>query len=399
MRRLYLLIKNNYWASLNRKINRIGLSAVEEVSRISKRGRYINLAGGSPDRRYYPKDDILELYKEVINEFGMNSLGYPGAGGSGELRQAINEWLNEIGVKAGNIIVTSGAQHAIKLLAELLLNEDNQFCTENPTFIETFYPLKFSSEWYFAINMDEQGMIVQELEQKLRRGFKPKLVYIIPTCHNPTGITMISERRKFLAELAEEHDFYVLEDDPYRPIAQKVPEPVFNYNSDRLIYIGSFSKILVPGLRIGFIVTKREEISNKLEILEQMDFSTSTINQLVIAKAIKKGLLRERNKTLPKVYENKMKILIDTLRDNGVYDFIEPSCGFYLLLRVKGKDSKVIMRRLMEKGVLVVPAKQFFVGGGGEDTLRVSIGPSSEEDIKEGGKILAKTIKEIVEQP
>ena len=363
----------------------IEISPVELASQMAKKVE-IDLASGNPDPNVMPLKEIKEAYQEVIEEYGSKALAYPGAGGQEALVKEIeNNYLPLLDLpKNGKVVITSGAQHAIELLSKYFL-EDDTIAVENPTFIETFTPLKLRSNVVLPISVDSKGINVEELETMLKIA-KIKLLYVIPNCHNPAGVTLCEERRKRLVELAEKYDFYILEDDPYKPIAGETPKPIKYFDkSGRVIYISSFSKIIAPGLRVGFILAN-EEIAEKISLLEQMDFSTSTINQYVVLKLLKKGVVKDRMKYLYSHYSNKMKVLIDSLEDEGFKDFNKPSCGFFLLLDLK-KDSWKVFYEAVKRGLSFVPAKPFFLRGG-ETMARLSISVSSEEKIKKGVKIL-----------
>jgi DNA-binding transcriptional MocR family regulator len=373
-------------------VSRIGreieISPVELASQIAKRVE-INLASGSPDPRVMPIKEIKESYNEVLEEYGPKVLFYPGAGGQEELIKEIEtNYLHLLGLNKGNdvVVITSGAQHAIELLAKYFLEGDT-IAVENPTFIETFTPLKLRSNVVIPISMDKDGISVNELEQILKI-VKIKLLYVIPNCHNPAGVNLSYDKRKELVELAEKYDFYILEDDPYKPISGTNLPPIKSLDmSGRAIYISSFSKVIAPGLRIGFILANKE-IAEKISLLEQMDFSTSTINQYVVARLIRKGVVKERMSWLGSYYRNKMKVLVDSLNDAGFNDFNEPKCGFFLLLDLH-KDSWRVFEESVKLGLSFVPAKPFFLRGG--DTMaRLSISVSSEDEIREGVRRLRK---------
>lgn len=376
-------------------VSRIGkeieISPVELASQLAKTAK-INLASGSPDPRVMPIKEIKEAYAEVLEEIGARSLFYPGAGGQKELIEEIEkDYLPLLGVNKRSdeeIVITSGAQHAMELLGKYFL-ENDIIAVENPTFIETFNALKLRSSVVIPIDLDEKGIKTDELELVLKL-VKIKLLYVIPNCHNPAGVNLDEERRKELVELAERYDFYILEDDPYRPIAGCLPKPIKNYDkSGKVIYISSFSKILAPGLRIGFIIANKE-ITEKISLLEQLDFSTSTLNQYVVSRLIKKGVIKERMKNLSEYYLNKMKVLKDSLLDKGLKDFNDPKCGFFLLLDLK-KDSWKVFKNAITNGLSFVPAPPFFLRGG-ETMGRLSISVATEEEIKKGVEILKKAI-------
>lgn len=373
----------------------IEISPVELASQIAKRVK-INLAAGAPSPKMIPLREIKEAYDEVIEELKAKALAYPGAGGQEDLiKEIVKNYLPilDINLKSNErVVITSGAQHAIELLSKYFI-EGDKIAVENPTFVETLNPLRLRSSSVIPIDLEQDGMDIEELEKFLRNE-KVSLIYVIPNCHNPAGINYSECKRKALVELAEKYNFYIIEDDPYRPIGGLLPTPIKNYDKEgRVIYVGSFSKIIAPGLRVGFIIA-REDIAEKISLLEQLDFSTSTINQYVVSKLIEKGVVMERVKGLYEYYKDKMKTLIDELRNRGFNNFNEPKCGFFLLLDLK-KDSWKVFKKAVEKGLSFVPAKPFFLKGG--DTMaRLSISIASKEEIIEGVKILRESVDEIV---
>jgi len=377
-------------------VSRIGkeieLSPVEMASRHSTHVNY-NLASGSPDPVTIPVDEIRRSYNTVLEEMGPKALGYPGAGGQAALVKEIERFLPHLGLNKsdGKVVVTSGAQHAIELVSKYLL-EGDVVASENPTFVETLSPIKLRSSAVLPVSLDGEGISIEELDT-LSKMVKVSLVYTIPTCHNPAGVTMCEERRKALVEMAEQRDFYVLEDDPYRPIATNVPPPVKAFDkSGRVIYVSSFSKVLAPGLRVGFVVAN-EVIAEKLSLLEQNDFSTSTLNQYVLADLLKREVIQDRTERLSSHYRKKMELLVDSLEENSLTDFHSPSCGFFLLLNLH-LNSNYVFQRALERGLLFVPAKPFFLRGG-ETFARLSIAAANEKDIVQG----VSTLKRLLADP
>ncbi len=376
------------------KIGReVELSPVELGSQTAKRVE-INLASGSPDPRVMPIVEIKKAYNEVLDQLGPKALFYPGAGGQEVLIERAWDYAGFLGVKRNSddrLVITSGAQHAIELLSMYFLDyRESKIAVENPTFVETFQPMKLMSSVVFPIGLDSKGMKVEELEFVVKLT-KIDFVYVIPNCHNPAGVNLDEERKKRLVELASEYDFYIIEDDPYRTIACGLGEPIKNYDKEgRVIYVSSFSKVIAPGLRVGFMIA-REDIAEKISLMEQMDFSTSTLNQYVVAKLLEWRVPQERRKTLYEHYGRKMRVMIDELMDRGLRDFNEPKCGFFLLLDSK-KNAERVFQEAVKRGVSVVNAKPFFLRGG-ETMLRLSVAVETEERIKEGVKRLSEAIK------
>ena len=392
-------MKNKLNHLLSSRAKRLEWSPVELVSRIIREKKnLINLASGSPDPDLIPIDEIKEALDEAINEYGADVFSYPGAGGLKELRKELKQFLASMGLNINNreIIITAGAQHAINMLANIILNEQDYFISENPTFVETFNALKHYTANYVAVDIDENGILIGELQQLIeKRKEEIKVLYTIPTAHNPTGVTLTPERRKELIELCDKYDIIIIEDDPYRFIIRNPPEPLINIDKQEIVvHVGSFSKILAPGLRIGYLIVPKY-ISEKIEQAEQLDFATSTITMYIALIMLRKNIVKKRLSKLIITYSRKMKVLLDALEDYMPpnVEWTKPIGGFFLLLRARNKNLAKLLRKAVENGVAYVPACLFYVKNPDYSTARLSIGPVKEEEINEGIRRLAKILK------
>ena len=392
-------MKNKLNHLLSSRAKRLEWSPVELVSRIIREKKnLINLASGSPDPDLIPIDEIKEALDEAINEYGADVFSYPGAGGLKELRKELKQFLASMGLNINNreIIITAGAQHAINMLANIILNEQDYFISENPTFVETFNALKHYTANYVAVDIDENGILIGELQQLIeKRKEEIKVLYTIPTAHNPTGVTLTPERRKELIELCDKYDIIIIEDDPYRFIIRNPPEPLINIDKQEIVvHVGSFSKILAPGLRIGYLIVPRY-ISEKNEQAEQLDFATSTITMYIALIMLRKNIVKKRLSKLIITYSRKMKVLLDALEDYMPpnVEWTKPIGGFFLLLRARNKNLAKLLRKAVQNGVAYVPACLFYVKNPDYSTARLSIGPVKEEEINEGIRRLAKILK------
>lgn len=367
-------------------------SPVELVSRIVKsRAGLINLASGSPDPSLIPLNELRMVFEELIEELGPLLFAYPGAGGIPQLLDALRSYCGTLGVPANELVVTSGAQHGIKLISQLLVRGGDVVITEEPTFYETVDPMRFQGARLVGIPVDEEGMRVDLLEGELRRGLRPRLIYVIPTCHNPTGVTLSLERRRYLLELASEYDLLIIEDDPYRPVSMNPPPALRSLDDeDRVIYVGSLSKILAPGLRVGFITGPRD-LLEEIAKLEQHDFSTSTPMQWLAARLLSRGIDLGRAAYW---YHRKLRILEESLEKYlSHHNYLKPHCGFYVTVRL-GVDTEALLPRAVDAGVAYVPANRFYVSTVVHDAARLSIGAVSAEDIPKGVAIIARLVAE-----
>ncbi|MGC8949052.1 MAG: PLP-dependent aminotransferase family protein [Thermoprotei archaeon] len=381
--------------------SRVELSPVEEATKIAIKSGVINLASGSPDPRVVPVNELKSIAIKVLEERGVSALAYPNAGGQDELKTEIKKYMDSFGISIEDdedVVVTSGAQHAFKLIADLLVEKNSIVIVENPTFYETLAPFKFHGASVIGVSLDNEGLNIDELRgflgsSKINGG----ILYVIPTCHNPTGITMSIERRKELIEIASQYDLLVIEDDPYRPIAVDTPPPLKKFDQEgRVLYVGSFSKILAPGLRIGWIYGSKL-ILDKLALLEQLDFAVSTFTQYVVVEALRSGLISRLIPKLTNHYKSKMHIMYESLENYmpSNVKWINSARGFFLLVRVTGVDMEGLLTKAIDHGVVYVPARRFFTNGKHSDAIRLSVSLSNEENIKKGVWLLSSLIKSV----
>ncbi|WP_291766880.1 PLP-dependent aminotransferase family protein [Caldivirga sp. UBA161] len=373
------------------KLPRVDWSPVELASRVSRRGAFYNFASGSPDPGLIPISDVKEAVEDVLSEYGSSALSYPGAGGLRELRIEASRYLREyLGVNADwrSIIITSGAQHAIKLLTQLLVRKGTRVYVEDPTFYETLAPFRFQGAKVIGVPITDDGMPTGEVVKGIKEG---DIVYTIPNCHNPTGTCMSEDNRRILIEAAEERGFLIIEDDPYTVLSLNAPRPLRAMSSS-IIYVGTFSKLLGPGLRIGFVVAPNW-LRGSLERLEQHDFSTSTLTQLIVHRLLKGNTVSRVLSRVRGFYEGKLRILVNALDEympNSLQ--FKPTCGFYALIRL-GVDAERLLRSAVKAGLTYVPARRFFINGNFPDAARLSIGVIKPERIEDGIKLLSNLIK------
>lgn len=373
---------------------RVELSPVEEATKIVIKNNVVNLASGSPDPRVVPIAELKDIATKVLEERGFGALSYPNAGGQEELKSEIKKYMSNFGIKVRNdedVIITGGAQHALKMIADAFIDSNVHVLVENPTFYETLAPFKFHNASVIGVSLDANGLNMDELKKLV---IKNAILYIIPTCHNPTGFTMDLERRKQLIDIASDHDLLVIEDDPYRPIAGDAPPPLKSFDSDgRVLYVGSFSKVLAPGLRVGWVYGPRP-IINRLALIEQLDFAISTFTQYVVLEALRSGLVNRLVPKLTEHYKFKMRVIQDALSSYmpSNVEWTKPKYGFFLLIKVRGMNMELLLPKAIERGVVYVPARRFYVSGDHFDTARLSVSMSKEEDIRTGVKILASLI-------
>ncbi|MEB3757067.1 MAG: PLP-dependent aminotransferase family protein [Desulfurococcales archaeon] len=361
------------------------LSPIEALTNQLEKQPKLNGAAGGPD--IIPTELLLKAYKETHGKPGCHD--YPGAGGSPEARQAISEYVMKIlgfpRTKPDKIIVTAGAQHAIKLLSQLLLDKEDKAIVENPGFIEGRMPIEYQTENIETINITLKGEVeIPDLEEK------PKLAYTVPTAHNPLGIDYPEPARNKLRKLAKE-EVIVLEDDPYRTLHQNPPDPVWTPGSN-IAYIGSLSKTLAPGVRIGFIIPP-ETLIEPLKLLSQHDFATNTPIGCMLQYLLDTGDLQGHIALKRTIYVERLNYMKQKLQEEMPDHEISPARGgFFVTLRLGCNPFKLLPKAL-DLGISFVPIRDFYLHDPVTDAVRISVAKLRLHDIDEYVKMLAKVAR------
>lgn len=299
----------------------------------------IFFGGGYPDGDIFPFDAIKTAFDEAIVNSGREALQYSFSVGLPKLRQQIADRMKQehIHCTMDNILILQGAQQGLDLVARLLIDKGDVIITEAPTFLGALGAFAACEPQYETVPVDDNGLDTDALEALLLRQPNAKLLYTIPDYHNPTGVTMSLERRKALIRLANKYGLIILEDTPYREVHFDAPPPVPLKSLDKegcVIYLGSFSKILSPGLRLGWTVAS-EEIIHKLTLLKLgADTQCSTLNMTAISNLLETYDLERHIATIRKHYRHKKEVMLDALSNKLPRDirFTDPAGGLFTWL-------------------------------------------------------------------
>ncbi|ABM80281.1 PLP-dependent aminotransferase family protein [Hyperthermus butylicus] len=384
-------------------------SDIRELLKVVERGGVISFAGGLPDPNTFPKEEIAQIAMEVIIKHGEKALQYGPTRGSAYFLEAVREFskMNGIPVRENEgIIATVGSQQSLYLVGKTLANPGDYIVTEEPTYLGAIQAFRSSGVRFLTVPIDEDGMRTDKLEEVLKEavseGIKIKYIYTIPTCHNPAGTTMPMERRKHLLELAEQYNILVIEDDPYSYITfeEREVKPLKAMDeSGRVIYLSTLSKILAPGIRLGWAIGP-EPIVAKMELVKQgMDLHTPTLTQYIAAEILKRGIIDRNIPKIKRIYKEKRDAMLRALEQympEGV-KWTKPIGGLFIWVWLPEKiNARKLLNKAIENGVVFVPGDSFFPNGGGKNTMRLNFSYPSPEEIEEGIKRLAKTIKEML---
>ncbi len=397
---------------LNPRVKKIRASEIRELLKLVKRSKdIISLAGGLPDPRYFPKEELAEIAREVIIKYGEYSLQYSETKGIYEVRKALSDFLYKTkGFKPDpeDIIVTSGSQEGIHMLAKAFVTPGDKVITESPTYLAALGAFRLAGADIVGIKIDDHGMRTIALEDTLKRlcalDIKPKFIYTIPVAQNPGGVTMSLDRKKHLLELASKYDLLVIEDDPYSFFIFDENADITSLKAldkeDRVIYMSTASKILAPGIRLGWLVTPKD-LTRRMELLKQyIDLHSPTLNQYILAEAIKTGLIERHVRRIAKVYKEKRDAMVKALDEHfPEYTwYSRPIGGFFVFTYVfkEGFDAKKLMDLALKKyKVAYVPGQGFHPDGTGANSMRLNYSYPTVEQIWEGIRRLSQMIKEV----
>jgi len=386
-------------------------SDVRELLKVTEQKKVISFGGGLPDFSQFPFEEAVKiLEKSLIINF-QKAMQYAPTKGISQLIDTLRDLmkieLNLVGREYDDLIVLTGSQQGLDLTARALINPGDIVIVEKPTYLAALNAFKPRRPVIYGVTQDMNGMNTEELEELLRniysQGKKVKLLYTVPTNHNPAGTTLTEERRKHLYELAVKYDFLIFEDDPYNLITFEggPMRPIKQLDEEgRVIYMSTLSKILSPGLRIGWIMAERSLIE-ALELIKQVaDLHTSTISQFIAIEWIRRGIYREfLSRSLP-LYRSKRDAMLSSLEENfsGEGYWTRPKGGLFLLMYFNNKDlnTRDLLKVSMKKGVVFVPGESFFHDGSGKNTMRLNFSYPTEKEIASGMKLLKEAYSELL---
>ena len=367
----------------------------------------ISFGGGAPAREALPVDTVREIAQDVIrtDKKGVEALQYGSVMGLKELREVVVDDLlapKGIKAKADNILITSGGLEGINLLCQLYIDRGDIILVESPTFVHCVEIFEMFEARCIAVDMDDYGMVVEDLEEKIIK-YKPKMVYVIPTFHNPTGRTLTLDRRQKIAELGSKYDVIILEDDPYRDIrysgSDLLPIKAFD-ETGHTVLANSFSKIFSPGSRLGYVLADDEVADKLFNAKTATNSHTSMLPQVICAEFFRRGYYPAHHKMICAIYRERRDTMIEcidkffpeetkrTFPDGGLFTWAQLPGGInttdLLAESVKNPDVKVVY----------VAGEGFFTEGGGKgsDCMRISFGSVPPETIKTGMEKLGNLI-------
>jgi len=378
--------------------------AAEELKRQGK--KIIGLTGGMYDENSFPWKEVKEVFENATEDDWRVMLQYGSTSGLQELREELSTFMKQHGIDADpykETIVTTGSQEALDLVTRVFLDEGDVIVVGSPTYLSALSAFKTAKPDIREAELDEFGMkpdaLKKVLEEVESEGKQVKLVYIIPSFQNPTSSLMPPKRREEIIKLAKEHDFLILEDNPYGYISFEgpMPKPIKAYDDEgRVMYTSTFSKIVSPGMRIGWLVAHPEFISKMVEAKSSTSISNTLISQFAAAKLFRNGVVEKQISKMIKVYRKKRDVMLETM--DAAFpqeaEWNEPEGGLFLWVTLPEhiNTSEILMEGI-QRGVAYIPGNNFYTTNT-VNHMRLNYSHPSIEDIVEGIQILGGLLKE-----
>ncbi|WP_394890460.1 PLP-dependent aminotransferase family protein [Mesorhizobium sp. AaZ16] len=379
-------------------------SAIRELLQFGENPEIISFAGGYPDPMLFPVENLREIVNRTLKNNGRSALQYTVSNGIPNLRAQIAQKMTGEGAPctADEILILQGGQQGLDLVAKMLINPGDLIITEHPTFLGAMIAFNPCQPRYESVEMDASGMSVDHLEETLKRNGAPKFLYTTPDFHNPTGVTLTLVRRKRLVELANEFDFIIVEDSPYRDLRYEgtsVP-PIKSFDTEgRVIYLGSFSKVLAPGLRIGWAAGSKKIIESLGLLKLAADTQTSTLNMFTVSTFLEEYDVNELLQEIRRTYRRKKDLMLETIRQTFPQEVecTDPHGGLFTWLTFeRGFDAAKFMSEtaLPVAKVAYVPGAPFYPLEAEANHARLSYSLQSDELLTEGLTRLGKALKQ-----
>ncbi len=381
------------------RFDNVSGSAIREIFKVIAQPGMISFAGGNPSPSALPDETVRLLADEVLREHGKAVLQYGATEGYPSFVESLLQYVQEmLKCDIPAVLPVTGSTQAMDLLCKALIDPGDNILVENPSFLGNMQCMKLYQANLVPVEIDEDGMIMEDLEDKIRQ-YHPKLLYTIPTFQNPTGKTLPENRRRKVADLAAEYHMIVAEDDPYRDLrysGASVPS-IKSFDRDGwVMFLGSFSKVISPGLRVGYIAGHPEIIRKCTVGKQSTDVHTANLNQAVVDLFIRRNLLPEHIRSICAEYGPKMMFMLSKLSEfPGDVRYTRPQGGLFIWAELPGHlNAKSLLDKAVEKKVAFVPGTHFCVGGGHENTIRLNFSNSTMEQIETGMNILRDLVAE-----
>lgn len=387
---------------LANRVTHLKASAIREIFKMVGRSDVISFAGGIPSPEVFPKEEFAKISSDILAKNGNSALVYGITEGYAPLIEIVKNINKKVGVgkDIDQTIITTGAQQATDLVTRSLVNDGEGIIVEEPSFIGSLNSFRSYNAKLFGAPMKDDGIDIEKVEEILKKE-NIKIIYTIPTFQNPTGITLSLEKRKKLLELAEKYDCFILEDNPYGDLrfkGEEVPTIKSMDENGRVIYVGTFSKTLAPGIRVGHVTAHKDIIDRVVVVKQVNDVHTTLLSQMIVTEYINNNDYDAQIKKGCDLYKEKCDLMLKTMDEYfpSQVKYTRPDGGIFLWCTLpEGIDSGVLFEKALEKKVAFVPGRTCNIDiDAPSNCFRLNYSTAPNEKIVEGIKILAEVIKD-----
>lgn len=409
----YSLNVMDYGALYSHRAKALKASEIRELLKLTEKPDVISFAGGLPNPETFPVEEVGEATKRVLRDHARSALQYSTTEGVATLRDAVSEHLARDGMRApaDQVTITNGSQQGLDLLGRVFLDSGDTLLVSNPTYLGALQALNVFGARYAAADSDDDGIIPDSVEEQLvdlaKRGVRPKFLYLVPTFANPTGTTISLPRRRRLLELAHEHNLVIVEDDPYGQLrfdGEAVPSiHSLDKTGERVIYLGTFSKILVPGFRLAWMVAP-PDITRKIVISKQsVDLCTNAFTQFIAADLLAGGLVDRHLPAIISLYRRKRDVMLKAMDQHFPKEDVnwtKSQGGLFTWAELpEHVDTAKMLPAAVERHVAYVPGKSFFPDPKvGHNTMRLNFSHPADDKIRIGVERLGEVMRKSIAQ-
>jgi 2-aminoadipate transaminase len=395
---------NTHW-KLAARAERMNPSIIREILKVTEKPGIISFAGGLPSPKTFPIAAFAKACADVLAKDGQAALQYAASEGFPALREFVANQLSQQSAAAGvpwaidpaQVLITTGSQQALDLIAKILIDKDSRVLVETPAYLGALQAFTPMEPQYVSIASDDEGVLIDDVKAKAKDA---RFIYVIPNYQNPTGRSMSEVRRAALSAEAARLGLPIIEDNPYGDLWFDMPPPasLTARNPDGGIYMGSFSKTLAPGLRLGFLVAPKALYPKLLQAKQAADLHTPSFNQRLVAEVLKDGFLDRHVPTIRALYKSQCEAMLSALSrelaGTGI-TWNQPTGGMFLWVKLPAHMNSVdLLPKAVERNVAFVPGAAFYADHPQHNTLRLSFVTASVEQINIGVAALASVLKE-----
>ena len=385
--------------TLAQRAHKMNPSVIREILKVTERPGIISFAGGLPSPNTFPIEAMREASERVLSLDGRAALQYAASEGLPQLREWVAQDLKKQGMQVSpdQVLITTGSQQGLDLVAKVLIDAGSKILVETPPYLGALQAFMPMEPGVVSVDSDDEGVDAHDLRAK---ALDARFIYLLPNFQNPTGRTMSEARRVAVARVAQDSGLPVIEDNPYGDLWFDAA-PAASLSSrlpEQRLYLGSFSKILAPGLRLGYVVAPKALYPKLLQAKQAADLHTPSFNQRVVAEVLKDGFIDRHVPTIRALYKRQCEAMLAALDREmaglGV-TWNRPAGGMFLWAQLpKGMDAVQLLPHAVDKNVAFVPGAAFYAANPVQETLRLSFVTSTVEQIQTGVAALAQTIRE-----